>query len=210
MVKFATRWAFRLLILGIALVVALLLLKDALVKGLVESRLRAETGMEARIGKFEIALFSPTVTIQDFKLYNRPEFGGGVFVDMPELHVEYNRGALGRGELHLRLLRLNLTEVNIVGSKEGTTNLELLKALQKERDRRTQRGLDFTGIDTLNLTIGTLRHVDLSKPGRKPGVVNVDFKNRVLTDVKSGSDLAGVLMEVALKNAPALLSGFGR
>jgi hypothetical protein len=133
-----------------------------------------------------------------------------VFVDMPELHVEYNRGAVFQGDLHLRLLRLNLTEVNIVESKAGQKNLEMLTALQKERAQGTQRGLDFTGIDTLNLTIGTLRHMDMNKPNRKPAVINVDFKNRILTDVKSGSDLTGVLTEVALKNAPALLGGFGR
>jgi uncharacterized protein involved in outer membrane biogenesis len=178
MVKFVMRWAFRGLILLIVLVVALLLLKDNLVKGLAENRLRSETGMEVRIGRFEIALFSPTVTIQDFKLYNPPEFGGGVFVDMPELHVEYSRGALWHRELHLRLLRLNLSEVNVVESTGGQTNLEVLQARQKQR---------------------------LGEPHGK-----VDFNNRILTDVKSGEDLTGVIMEVVLKNAPALLGVGGR
>ncbi len=210
MVKFVMRWSFRLLILAIVLVVALLLLKDSIIKGLAENRLRAETGMDVRIGKFEIALFSPTVTIQDFKLYNRPEFGGGVFVDMPELHVEYNRGALWRRELHLRLLRLNLSEVNIVSAKDRNTNIAALKELQQQRSKGVQKGLDFTGIDTLNLTIGSLRHVEMEKPNRKPRVVNVDFKNRIVTNVKSESDLTDVVVDVALRNAPTLIGGFGK
>lgn len=210
MVKFVMRWSFRLLILAIVLVVALLLLKDSIIKGLAESRLRAETGMDVRIGKFEIALFSPTVTIQDFKLYNRPEFGGGVFVDMPELHVEYNRSALWRNEIHLHLLRLNLSEVNIVEAKGGKTNIEALKTHQKQRSKDAGSGHGFTGIDTLNLTIGSLYHFEMEKPNRKPRVVNVDFKNRILTNVKSDSDLTGVVQEVVLKNAPTLIGGFGK
>lgn len=210
MVKFATRWAFRLLILAIVLVVALLLLKDGISKGLAESRLRAETGMEVRIGKFEIALFSPTVTIQDFKVYNPAEFGGGVFIDMPELHVEYSRGALWSRELHLRLLRLNLTEVNIVEAKDGRSNIGVLQALQKERARSTHTGLKFTGIDTLNMTIGRVRRMNMERPN-KVQEVKVDFKNRILTDVKTGADLTGVVVEVVLKNGPALLgNGFGK
>ncbi len=207
MVKFVMRWAFRLLILTIVLVVALLLLKDGLVKGLAENRLRAETGMDVRIGRFEIALFSPTVTIQDFKVFNRPEFGGGVFVDMPELHVEYDRGACLKRELHLRLLRLNLTEVNIVEARDGRTNLENLLALQKQRATSNVPGLQFTGIDTVNMTIGSLKFMDMDNPNRKPREVKVNFNNRILTNVRTGADLAGVISEVALKNAPSLIGG---
>lgn len=206
MVKFVMRWAFRGLILLIVLVVALLLLKDALVKGLAENRLRAETGMEVRIGRFEIALFSPTVTIQEFKVFNPAEFGGGVFVDMPELHIEYSRGALWRRELHLRLLRLNLTELNVIESKDGQTNLGVLEARQKQRVSGDHPGLEFTGIDTLNLTVGTLRHRSMNKPG-KVREVKANLNNEILTNVRTGSDLTGVITKVALKNAPALLGG---
>ena len=205
MIKFVTKWAFRLLILVIVLVVALLLLKDSIIKGLTENRLRAETGMDVRIGKFEIALMSPTVTIQDLKIFNRPEHGGGLFVDMPELHVEYNQGAFFSRELHLRLLRLNLTEVNIVEARDGRTNLEILQSLQNERASSKVPGLRFTGIDTLNMTIGKIRFMSMNRLNRKPREVKVNFDNRILTDVKSGADLTGVINGVALKNAPSLI-----
>lgn len=47
-----------------------------------------------RLGRLEIGLLNPKVTIENFVLYNAAEFGGAPMVDLPELHVEYDRPAL--------------------------------------------------------------------------------------------------------------------
>lgn len=126
--KFIFRWLFRLLILTIVLVVALVLLKDVLIKALVEYRLRAQTGLDARIGRLEMGLLTPTLTIEDLKLYNPAEFGGSLFLDLPELRLEYDRPALAAGRLHLILLRMNLAVVHVVEDKSGQYNLRFLEA----------------------------------------------------------------------------------
>src|ERR1041385_5476467 len=106
--KFVFKWALRLAIL---LVVLFLLSLDSLLKAAVTRQIRAQTGLEARIEKFSAGIFSPVVTIENFKLYNPADFGGGPFLNIRELHVEYDRAALGRRTVHLKLLRLDLAEL---------------------------------------------------------------------------------------------------
>lgn len=131
--KFLFRWAFRFLILAIVLLVAALLLKDAVIKSVAESRLRQSLGLEVRIGKMEVGLLTPTVSIEGLRVYNPPEFGGSPFLDIPELHVEYDQNAATRGAARLKLLRLNVAELNVVRNAAGQTNLAgLVLALSRD------------------------------------------------------------------------------
>ena len=105
MIKFAFRWAFRLLIVAIVLVIGLLLLKDTIAKNLAEQRIRRETGFDAKIGKLEVGLLSPKINIENFVLYNPAEFGGSPFLSVPDLHIEYNPDELAFRRLRLLDLR---------------------------------------------------------------------------------------------------------
>lgn len=206
MIKFVTRWAFRLLLLLIVLGVALLLLKDQIIKSVAEARIRAETGMEARIGRLAVSFLSPVVTVQDFRLYNTAEFGGSPLVDLPELHLEMDRNALASRELHFRLVRLNLAEINVVQNKEGRSNLDRLQEMQKSKN--TQAELTFTGIDTLNLTVGKLKFSDMKQPGQIREI-HLGLQNEIVTNVHSVTDLTGVLVKIVLKNGGSLLGTEG-
>ena len=197
--RFLVRWTFRCLLLLIVLVVALVLLKDTLIKSLAERRIRAQTGLEVRIGKFEVSLLTPTVTIENFKLYNTPEFGGSMFIDLPELHLEYDLTPMTSGRLHLKLLRLNLTELNLVENKDGKTNLELLQHKLEvdpkwSAQQKNKRKIEFTGIDTLNLTIGKVNYASLKEPG-KNWSRDLGLKNEVVKNVRSEADLAGIVLK---------------
>ena len=140
--KWLFKWLFRLGLLLVVLIVVLVLSKDAIMKAAAEQRIRAHTGMDVKIGRFSIGILSPVVTIENLKLYNRPEFGGAPFIDMPELHVEYDRAALSRGKLHITLMRFNLAELNVVKNEAGQTNLVSLMARPDANEAR-KRGRDF-------------------------------------------------------------------
>ena len=88
------RWAFRLLILLIVLVVAGVLLLDPITREIIKYQIRKRTGLEAKIGRLSIGLFSPTITAENVVLYNSAEFGGSPLFEMPELFIEYDRAAL--------------------------------------------------------------------------------------------------------------------
>jgi hypothetical protein len=202
----AFKWLFRLCLLLVALIVAVVLGKDAMFKAAVQRQIRAQTGMDVKIGRFSVGIFSPVVTIEDFRLYNTPEFGGTAFVDIPELHVEYDRAALSRRQLHLTLLRFHLAELNIVKNEAGHTNLVSLMhkpAPPRPANASTVPEIEFVGIDVLNLTLGRLRLLDL-KDRQKSGELYLGLRDQVFRNVKTQSDLVGVLFLLWLRSGDRL------
>jgi len=127
--KWIFKWVFRLFFLAVVLAIVLLLSLNSILRVLVEHQIRAQTGMDAEIGRFSIGLAEPTVTIQNLKLYNPPSFGGTPFLDIPEIHVEYDRAALAQHKIHVTLLRFNLGELDIVKNEAGQTNIFSIAAL---------------------------------------------------------------------------------
>ncbi len=166
--KWIFKWLVRLFILAVILIVVFVLSLDTILRVVMQNRIRAQTGMDAEIGKFTLGLAEPTITIKDFKLFNPPNFGGTLFVDIPEIHVEYDRAALTRRELHVTLLRFNLGELDIVKNEAGQTNIFAIAALPSvkkpgggEKSFAKETGYTFTGVDVLNVSVGTAKYIDL-------------------------------------------------
>jgi hypothetical protein len=200
MIKFIFRWAFRFLILAIVLVVALLLLKDQIIKAVVESQIRKSTGMEVKIGAISVSLTEPVFNLENFVLYNTAEFGGGPFLDVPDLHLEMYPGAARKQEMRFKLVRMNVRELNIVESRDGRTNITCITgALNKITGGRTNSGdFEFKGIDTLNLTVGKVRYVSLRQPERNQEM-NPALQNEIVQNVRSWNDMAGILFKALIR-----------
>jgi uncharacterized protein involved in outer membrane biogenesis len=206
--KTILKWFFGVVLLVVVLAVVLLLSLDTILRSVAENRIRAQTGMDVEIGKFHLGLLDPVVTIKDLKIHNPPAFGGTPFLNIPEIHVEYDRDALLKNKIHLTLMRFNLGELDIVRNEAGQTNLFALgvalpkkgeagggKELQ-ELKRRT--GLEFQGIDALNVSVGTARFIDLKDP-RNNREQKIGIDNLVMKNVKTPADLAGLAVLVALR-----------
>ena len=211
------KWTFRVLFLLLVLVVALIVFRGPILKAVVEQRLRTETGMGVKIGRLDVGLTTPTITFEKLTLYNTAGFGGLKFLDVPELHVEYDPAALASRELRIRLLRFNLAELNVVKNEAGRTNVvELMGRMaarikaREARQTKHEADLEFTGIDTLNLTLGRARFFDLGKPANNREI-NLGFKNQIVKNVKSEKDLYGVMLLVLLKHGAGFTGdGFTR
>lgn len=204
--RWAVRIAVTLMCLAVVLVVLVVLLKDVIAKSLTEKSLRDNTGMDARISKLEIGLATPTVTMEGLKLYNTPQFGGGTFLDMPELRVEYVTPDVREQKLRLKTVRLNLAEVHIIKGKDGKTNLDHMDKEVKRRAREKKKSGEhddvFGGIDTLYLTVGKIRITDELDP-RNNGEFNLGLKEEVGRNLKTEEDVQGwfgsVLIKVAIR-----------
>ena len=205
--KWFFKWLFRLFLLAVVLIVILLLSLNSILRIWVEHRIRAQTGMDAEIGRFSLGLTEPTVTIQNLKLYNPPSFGGTPFLDIPEIHVEYDRAALARHEIHLTLLRFNLGELDIVKNEAGRTNIFSLGfplpskkpgGANGAADFKKQTGFEFKSIDVLNVSVGTAKFIDL-KDQRFNRTQKIGLENCVMKNVKSQADVAGLAVLVVLR-----------
>ena len=204
------KWFLGAMLLLVVLVVIFFLSLDTILRTVVQQNIRAQTGMEAEIGKFHLGLIEPVVTITDLKLHNPPAFGGTPFLNIPEIHVEYDRAALAKNEIHLSLLRFNLGELDIVKNVAGQTNLFALgvtlptKKSSANNDQtmaefKQRTGMAFKGIDVLNVSVGTARFIDLKDP-RNNRTQTIGIENQVVPNVKSLADLAGLTLLVALRS----------
>lgn len=217
MIKRLFRWALYLFIIFVVLVVAAILLLDTIAREIAQNRIRAETGMGVKIGKLSIGLLSPTVTIENFKLYNTAEFGGSQCLDIPELHVEYDVQAARAGKLHLRLVRFNMAEVDVLQDKKGRTNFDQLqkrnaaalsgKPANAKSGTKTRVPLEFTGIDTLNLTLQKAHFAMVEAP-RQERDMNLGIKNQIFHNIKTEGDLMGLAAVISLRMG-ALSGGSG-
>jgi hypothetical protein len=209
--KFLLKWGLRLLILAVVLVVVFFLSLDSILRVIIQHQIRAQTGMGAEIGKFHLGLTEPVIEIKNLQLYNSPKFGGAPFLTIPEIHVEYDNDALKRKEIHITLLRFDLGELDIVKGQDGETNLFSMglempdkKTAAASSDRqlaelRKQTGMDFKGIDCLNVSVGTFKYLDLQNQTNNLEQ-KIGIQNCVITNVTSGADLAGLGVLVALRS----------
>ena len=217
--KTVFRWAFRLFIVMVVLLVAGILLLNTLAREFVAYQLAKETGLEVRIGKVDISLLSPNITIENLIIYNRADFGGSPFIDLPELHVEYDRAALRSRKLHCKLVRVNLARINVVEDKNGRRNFEALQkavsALPSATGAANQvqpsvgaGGFQFAGIDTLNLTLGKATYLRLNQPD-KVEELDMNVNHQVFANIKNQQDFGSVLIVALLKSGANLMQTGG-
>jgi hypothetical protein len=175
-----------------------------------EHQIRAETGMDVKIGRFSSGLFSPVMTIENLKLYNTPEFGGTEFLIIPELHMEFDVEALAAQKLKIKLVRFNLAELDLVKNKAGETNLVTMLAkmpkgkLAPHGIHAAGKKLEFESIEVLNLSLGRMRFIDL-KDRNNDRTVAINLDNQVFNNVKTEADVYSILFLIWLRSGGASL-----
>lgn len=194
------RWAFRLFLVAMVLGLGLLLAKDRLAQELCEHFAREATGLEVRVGRARLALFHPTLTLEAVRVSNPAEFGGSAIFEFGEIHAEYDRSALAWWTLHCRLLRVQLETLTLIRNPAGATNLDVLLARWQHRAAAMEPwGWRFGGIDALNVTVNRVQRITLVPPG--PAVPSdVNLRDRVYLNLRTGSDLVRALTDVARRS----------
>jgi len=202
------RWALYLFIVAVVLVVAAVLLLNTVVKQVVQSRLRSVTGMDVKIGKMDIGLGTPTIAIEDFKVFYPPEAGGSLLVSAPEIYADYDRAAMRAHKLHLKLVRVTVAELDVVQDTKGRNleNIAKKSGLVGEDVKKQFSAFTFTGLDTLNVTFGKLRIWRLDSPAQVEEV-NIGISNEVFTNLKSGEDWRNVAVMLAGRSSASASPG---
>ncbi len=220
-IRFVSRWIYRTIVIGLLLIIGAYLLRDPLLQSITEKRITECTGLDARMKDLDVALLDQRATIENLRIYNPAEYGGGVMLDIAELHFELDAKALRDGKLHFQLIRLDVAELNMVTDITGRTNFEALRDFRAaRRARRPKSGplddlidptLEFTGIDMLNLSVGRFTKTVLNRTG-PPEVIEVNSRNAVYQRIRSKADLLNQLTPEILRSAAVFLheSYFGK
>ena len=202
------------LIIILVVIVALVLCKNTIARKATTAGIQAGTGLEADIGSMNVGLVDTLVGIDRFRLMNPPGFHDEVMIDMPEIYVNYDMGALLKKKVHLEEVRLNLKELLVVKNENGEINLNALKTTQKEEEKepgekKKEAEMLEIQIDVLDLKIGKV--VFKAYTGGEAPVVrefNINVERR-FENISDPRTIPNLIIVEALKNTPiAKLAGF--
>ncbi|MFC1807633.1 hypothetical protein ACFL0T_04620 [Candidatus Omnitrophota bacterium] len=200
-----------LIVVGIIVAIAVVLSvgKNVIVKSAIESGTKAVTGLTLKMRGLNIGIIKTLVGIKELKLHNPKGFVDKVMLNMPEIFVDYDLGAIIKGKVHLNEMRINLKEFMVVKNEKGELNLDSLKVVQAQKEGKkpeTKEKAKGKGkvpeiqIDRLSLKIGKVIYKDYSRGG-KPKVqefdVNLDEKYENITNPYS---LVSLIVVKALMN----------
>jgi len=161
------------------LVVVLFLARNFVAREAVQFGAKKMTGFPLTIGSVDLAVFSGKVDVRDLKLMNPPEFQEQIFVDMPELFVDYRLGSMLTGAPHINDMLINIKQLVVVKNNKGESNAQKLKGVVSSGK---SSGKYYVG--TLRIHIGTVTIKDFSrpKPYEHTTPLNIDVTYPNITD----------------------------
>ncbi len=183
------RWAAGIILVLLLLVAGVLIFMDQIVKGVAVRRIRAQTGMEARIGELKIKFGAASLRIKDFKILNPPEFGPSPLLQIPELAMELDRDAARLGKVRFKEIRFHLSEFNLVKNKAGKFNVQSLEKIAattgvSSATGKSGKSFEFGGIEKMYLTLGKLKYTDLAKPDHNE-VLDLEVQNELVQNLQT-------------------------
>lgn len=217
-IKKVVRWLSYLLAAAVLILVIAVLSIDPIVKNIAQKRIKAETGLVAEIGHFHIGFYDQSLTVRDLKLLNPPEFGGGILLDLPELHVAYDLEAMRSNIVHLRMVKVDMAQLHIVEKKDGKRNIDVFAKGTSQKNSHPAGGnnstnvpvkmpqlpFQFGGIDKLQISLGETKYSNERDP-RRSFEQQLGIKNEEFKDIKNEQDLQTVGIVIALKAGVANL-----
>lgn len=184
----------RLIVVLLVLAAALYIGRNYIARQSVEAGVTKMTGFPLNVGSLNLDLFQNRIAIRDLSLLNPSEFKEPVFVEMPELTVDYDTGSMFSGTPHLPSLVVDLKRIVIVRTKTGDSNAMKLKGALGGS------GKSHYKIDSLRLKIGTVELYDykMGDPMKKSIALNLDETYKNFTDA---TDINRLVLLMVLKKA---------
>ncbi len=139
----------RTLLVILVLVVIAFLARSFIAEKAVEVGAEKMTGFPLEVGNMSVGMALNNVTAQDIKLKNSSEFGDSVFVDMPELKLDYHLLSMAGSEPHVKEMFLHINEMVVVKNAQGQTNVMKLKGVVASGDSESKYR-----VDTLRIKVG--------------------------------------------------------
>jgi uncharacterized protein involved in outer membrane biogenesis len=195
---FLKRIIFRLLALGVVLIIIFVLARNTIGTWISTSLMEKATNFPSSIAFLDIQLMHPRVIAREISLLNpRESFQEPIAAKLNRVEMDYEPIALFQGSPHLYKLLFDLENVTIVRNSEGQINLFLLKnsSNTNSSDRMVQ-------IDELTLSLNHLTYLDESKLGHKPSIYTLHSKPKTYKNIKSTADVKKILYKFIVDSLP--------
>ncbi len=189
------------------LVVLAVVAKNVIAKTAVVGGVKAMTGLNLQIDRMDVGVLSSAIGIRGLTLQNPSGFPDQVMLDLPEVYVNYDPVAFLKRQVHLKEVRLDLKEFNVIKDRQGRLNLDALQVVRDSHrgaasETRPKSGAAAKApelrIDRLQLKIGKVVYKDYSH-GDSPAVqefaINIDERYEHITNPQM---VAGLIVSRAL------------
>ncbi len=188
-----------LIVLGIIAVSlsGISIFKDLIIKSAVTTVVSRITEAPVHMDSFSLNVFSSTVNISGFKMYNPSGFPEGIMVSCPKITVIYDRTSLFKKKRHFLLVEIEFEEMGLTRNKEGKLNVDSLKIVQQSKS-------SFSApmqTDLLTLSIGKIVYKDYST-GAEPHVRVYDINRHAnYKNIHTAQQLTLLVLAEPLKAA---------
>jgi hypothetical protein len=169
-----------LAVIVLVLLAALVLARNFIARISVEIGATRATGFPLEIGSVNVGLFNGQLDVRALKLMNPPDFQEKIFVDMPQLYVDYHLGSMLSGAPHINDMLINIKQLVVVKNGKGESNAMKLKGVVSSGHSSSTK----YRVDKLRIHIGTVTIKDYSrgKPTERNITLNVDATYKDITD----------------------------
>ncbi len=172
-------------------------LKDQIIKFVVTRVATQVVGAPVHMDSFSLNIFSSTVHISGFKIYNPSGFPQGILVSCSKINVIYDHVSLFKQKPHVLILEIDLKEMGLIKNKEGKLNVDSLIIVEKPKSSAPAP----MQIDLLTLSIGKIVYKDYTV-GTEPNVRVYDInKHKSYKGVPSAQQLALLVLAEPMKAA---------
>ena len=190
------------LVIGLALVAlagGTLIMRNALIKFVIERGVKATTGVRLSMKKMNIGLTNAAVDIRGLTLHNPWGFHEDVMVDIPQVAIDVKARDFLKNRVHIESLRLHLNELIVIKNEKGEVNVNALKPVKEGKQSAAKSSGQPAGkaprvqIDYLEYSIGRVVYKDFTKtpPKIQEFPINV---TRKYTNITNPQFIASVII----------------
>jgi hypothetical protein len=214
LLKFKSYSKFKqVLLVSISTFIVLFCFKSVLMKPVIVVSAKVILGTDVKMDSFSFGVFTRSVKIKGFKIYDPEGFPKDVLVNIPQIKVSFNLLPLLKGKIHLREVIFNLKELSIVENIDRKLNVDSLAVVKKEskeaeskevetkvvKEEKSETELNFQ-IDVLKLKVGKVVKKTYKKDSKYPHikVSNINF-NQEYKNIKSPSKLVILILAETMK-----------
>ena len=192
----------------VALLVALLLGRNFLIRNGAAVAVKAALGLNLSIDEVQTGLLDTDFRIRNLVVRNPEGFGKEPLAKVPLIYVDYELGSLLAGKLHCTRIEVEVEEISAVENAKGETNLGRLKALtegdgkKKEESKGDDKPVEMR-IDKLVLTVGRIRHLRLAEDGsvKREKDYKIGLDHEVFEDLTSPMQIVRLVVWRSVKAA---------
>ena len=189
----------KVLIIIVVVILAVTVVKDIICKSLITTVGASMVGAPIKISYLAVGLFSQKIRIKNFKLYNPSGFPSEPVLEIPEIQVDYDLGALLGGKIHLPLLVFNLKEMVVVKNKEGKLNVDSFKMIEEHKKEAKVPAKEMAmQIDVLKLNVERVVFKDLTKEPMAVQVYEVALRDKEFKNIDNVPQLITLILVQAM------------